>query len=155
LNTETPYFETISSSLLRLFFNDLHGYVRSEGLQYLFKLQKQWKNIQWFWAFLIHLSVWSSTLNTLCLLSKWENFLSATWVFFSILWCSQIDDHWQEELPKFGYRPYMIIKDFKNPFIFWLFAWSCCKNLTISFSISEEIMALLHKIPLYVLKLFF
>jgi hypothetical protein len=75
------------------------------------------------------------------LLSKWENFLSATWVFFSILWCSQIDDHQQEELPKFGYRPYMIIKGFKNPFIFWLFAWSCRKNLTISFSISEEIMA--------------
>jgi hypothetical protein len=35
---------------------------------------------------------------------------------------SQIDDHWQKELPKFGYRPYMIVKDYKNPFIFWLFA---------------------------------
>jgi hypothetical protein len=49
----------------------------------------------------------------------------------------------------------MIIKDFKNPFIFWLLALNCYKNLTISFSISKEVRALLHKVPSYVLKLLF
>jgi len=33
-------------------------------------------------------------------------------------WWSQIGDHPQEGLAKFGYRPYMKAENFKNPFTF-------------------------------------
>jgi hypothetical protein len=41
------------------------------------------------------------------------------------LWCGQTDNHPQEDLAKFGYRPDM------NLFIFWLLAETHFKNLKI------------------------
>ncbi len=150
MNTENPYFETISSSLLSFssmicmvmcqvkVYNTFLNYTSNGRISSDFELFDTLKFMVINLKYFMHAIKMSKI--SLCNMSFLFTFVM-----------SQIDDHWQKELPKFGYRPYMIVKDYKNPFIFWLFAWSCCKNLTISFSISEEIKAL----PLYVLKLFF
>lgn len=52
-------------------------------------------------------------------------FFSFLFSFFQILWCGQMGTHPQEECAKFGHRPD------KNPFIFWLHAETCCRNLAI------------------------
>jgi hypothetical protein len=49
------------------------------------------------------------------------------------LQCSQIGDHPQEDLAIFGQTPDMKAKTFTKPFIFWLPAGTCCKNLAILF----------------------
>jgi hypothetical protein len=40
-----------------------------------------------------------------------------------------------KDLTKFGYRPDMQVIFFKNPFIFWLLAGTCCKSIVNLFSI--------------------
>jgi hypothetical protein len=49
------------------------------------------------------------------------------------LWCSQLDDHPQEDLAKFGYSTDMKIEKIKNRSIFWLHARTYCQNLAILF----------------------
>ncbi len=39
--------------------------------------------------------------------------------FLPILWCSQAGDHLQEDLAKFGHRPDMKIKKFKESFVYF------------------------------------
>jgi hypothetical protein len=45
--------------------------------------------------------------------------------------CSPTGDHSQKDLAKFGNRPDMKVEIFKNPFVFWLLAKTCCKILAI------------------------
>jgi hypothetical protein len=45
-------------------------------------------------------------------------------VCFQFLWCSQTGNHLKKDLVKFGYRPNVKVKSFKNPFIFWLPCWN-------------------------------
>jgi hypothetical protein len=49
----------------------------------------------------------------------------------SFFLCSPTGDHSQEDLAKFGNRPEMKVENFKNPFVFWLLAKTCCKILAI------------------------
>jgi hypothetical protein len=44
---------------------------------------------------------------------------------------SQIDDHPQEYVANFGYRPGVKVYKFKNPFIFLLLDGTCCRYLAI------------------------
>ncbi len=53
--------------------------------------------------------------------------------FPSILLCSQTRYDPQEGLVKFDYGPNMKVEKFKNPFIFWLFSGTCCRNLAVFF----------------------
>jgi hypothetical protein len=49
--------------------------------------------------------------------------------FFIFQVCDvQTRDHPQEDLAKFGYRKFNLKK---NPFMFWLLAKTCCRNLEI------------------------
>jgi len=49
-------------------------------------------------------------------------------LFFSI-WYSQIGEHQEENLAKFGYKPDMRVEKIKNFLMFFLPARTCCKNL--------------------------
>jgi len=48
--------------------------------------------------------------------------------FFSI-WYSQIGEHQEENLAKFGYKPDIRVEKIKNFLMFFLPARTCCKNL--------------------------
>jgi hypothetical protein len=64
---------------------------------------------------------------------------SLTVFFPQILQCSQIGDHPQEDLATFVWTPDMKVKTCTKPFIFWLPARTCCKNLAILFKTKFKI----------------
>jgi hypothetical protein len=80
--------------------------------------------------------------------------------FISFFLCSPIGDHSQEDLAKFGNRSDMKVENFKNPFVFWLSAKTCCKILAIYMCVCVCVCAdacgklepFFHKNPLHVSK---
>ncbi len=54
----------------------------------------------------------------------WHGLNSWQSLVFQFLWCSQTGDHPQEDLAKFGYKPYLKVENFKNPFIFLTTRWN-------------------------------
>jgi hypothetical protein len=65
--------------------------------------------------------------------------------FCSILWCSQTGHHPWEDLAKFGYRPNMEVKKFKNPSTIWLFAGICFRILRFQIWWITKILSMYYK----------
>jgi hypothetical protein len=49
----------------------------------------------------------------------------------SSLWCNQAGDYPQDNIAKSGYRENMKVENLKNPFMFWLPAWTWHRYLVI------------------------
>jgi len=76
----------------------------------------------------------------------------------SSLWCNQTGDYPQDNIAKSGYRENMKVENLKNPFMFWLPAWTWHRYLVIfKFIVFEiwQIRAIFFRIFFYMCQIIF